>query len=58
VRESREGVEEGWLVLFDGPWLSRKVRVVIFYSRTVDMSAISVIVLGRGNQVKSLIVSK
>ena len=39
MRESREGVEEGWLVLFDGVWLSRKARVVIFYSRLVDMSA-------------------
>jgi len=38
VREGREGVEEGWLVLFDGPWLSRKVRVVIFFFRIVDMS--------------------
>ena len=39
MRESRKGVEDGWLVLFDGSWLSWKVRVVIFHSRTVDVSA-------------------
>ena len=37
--ESRKSVEEGWLVLFDGPWLTLKVRVVIFYFQIVDVSA-------------------